>query len=147
MVDGGEQAGDLIFATDDVIGRAALAGALEIEKFPVATQGGEEEYQEAIQSTDTESKDISGIHVVGEIVAAAAGKISRDAGVERDMLQEEPREHVKDTVSQSAVEDLQPTVGVNVTGNGQINPTQSKPDSAIRKPKRQLAASFGSRHT
>lgn len=143
-VDQSRERGDsglVTHVTEDTIGQAALVGGLATGQ--PSTE--EEEYQEAIQSSDAAEHSTSDIHIVGEIVAAATR--TDDSDVRVDVEKRERETSLVNTRS----EEQSPT---QTTSQPQADHTQDPTIAssttdipmATKRPKRQLAASFGSQH-
>ncbi len=144
----GDESRIMTFITEDVVGRAALVGALESGRDPM---GETEEYQEAVQSSDAAEFSVTDVHVVGDIVASAS-RTDHDVSVNRLVeggeggIVEGRSEGVsssRPTVDQSHVSTTVPAA-VDQSHVSMTAPTGDFP--AVKKPKRQLAASFGPQH-
>ncbi len=144
---GGVEESVVTFVTEDDVGQAALAGALETGRFPTAATGEEEEheeYLEAVQSSDAGEVNLGNVHVVGEIVAAATITAS---GTDVKQGVEGEREAETDSTERDAEEKGGCTSTSNLPQDDQDRVTDPAMANSVsmapRKPKRQLAASFG----
>ena len=134
----------------DPIAQAALLGALS------EGVSNSEDYQEAVQSTDTDTAAMETVHIVGEIVASGSFP-SADPTEERELAAAEVRKtevnHAqsidKAATSATVTSDIHNT-HVNSSSSLSDNnsdaavevKTETEKPVSVKKPKRQLAATF-----